>query len=620
MSVMKRIFHRPLADMLTALDPQGSAELVSRITDPSFTSMLAEREALRAVTYPEQERYSEKDHAHDLEARRAYHKAFNLQKALDKRLGVEKDIHAELVRNLFDEPAEHPLPVPVNAWAAGTHPSGSAEWLRARQPTVGGSDVGAIVRIDPEYGGSNYSGVRAGKLDRDPQTQEHTGAAARGDVWEPALVSALGVALKELGIPGELFINKTTYTNGVEHANLDGFLVNDEGDGAQVVAIAECKTSSFPAEWTETSIPSGYVLQTQHYMEFFGLYTAYLVVNIDDSFISVYEISLYDEIPASEWAAKAIIKWEQGLSAFQVNAEFKNGIPSYAASLRHSQVKEIVAELVRKWNSERAQPVQPTARRVFGRLSTWVDKWFLGLERGFVFLDLETSGMSPKSGHIIEIGAIRDDGAIFNELYGVHDTHVEWNGTGMVEVHQITVEDIAGKPVFIDDDAAIEALREFVGNRVIVAHNAMFEKRWLSEIFPDFDYADTMHLFSAVVESAPNNKMSSLVAWAGLDYVNAHRAFADAKMMKDAYDIMLKDFIETFYQVTNDLDDLANLQSLDEENPVPSRYSLEVFYTVRQAYRAALEEKGLSSVVELPETAVEEPDEDVDFEDREVIF
>lgn len=616
MFYMKRIFHRPLADMLTALQPVAAADLVSRITAPAFTDMIAEREALRQVTHAEQERYKAKPCVLDLEARRSYHKAFNRQKALDKRLGLEKDIHAEMVNGLFAEPAEHPLPVPANAWAAGTFPSGSSEWLRQRQPTVGGSDVGAVLRMDPEYGGSNYSDVRQSKLDRDPQTQDHVGAAARGDVWEPALVSALGVALADLGIPGELFINKTTYTNGDQHANLDGFLVED----GEVVAIAECKTSSFPAEWTESMIPYGYVLQTQHYMEFFGLELAYLVVNIDDMFISVYEISAYDTIPSSEWAAKAIAKEEWGMNVREVKEMFLDGIPSSLSELRYSQTKGIVTDLVKKWDRERALAPAAPRRNVF-KITTWVDKWFAGLEKGFVFLDLETSGMSPKSGHIIEIGAVRDDGATFDSLYGLHDEHIEWNGTGMVEIHRINVEDIAGKSVFIDDDAAIEALREFVGDRVIVAHNAMFEERWLSEIFPEFQYADTMHLFSALVQDSPNNKMSSLVAWAGLEYLNAHRAFADAKMMKEAFDIVLKDAIQRLYDLAQEVDTLAaTAVDYNPDEYYSARYSSTLLSQVTVENWARMTERGLTPEVNVNLVIEAEPEVDMDFEDREVIF
>lgn len=90
-----------------------------------------------------------------------------------------------------------------------------------------------------------------------------------------------------------------------------------------------------------------------------------------------------------------------------------------------------------------------------------------------------------------------------------------------------------GLPALIESPEEVQAIREFIGDSVLVAHNASFEDRWLSSIGVSVPYADTMKAFGIAAQDAevPDNRMSSLVQWAGFEYKDAHRAISDVLMM-----------------------------------------------------------------------------------------
>ncbi len=506
---MKRIYKAPLANVLP------DTELRARITHPSFTGRLLRRNDLRA-------RIADIDSKPDdsLELRRSRHEAQDAAKRIDHELNDIKNQHAALVANMFPEPLEHDIHV-EGGELVGHFPSGSAQWLKSRQPSVGGSDVGAIMKADPVWGVSNYYKVRDAHLEKEPENQDHNDAAGRGDTWEPALIALATEILGE-----QVFTNKDTIRKGLRHANLDGFTVDDSGE---VKDIIECKTSSFPDEWTDNSIPVGYALQTEHYMDFYGVDHAYLIVNVDDSMLYIYSINVDDEVEPSPEASK-ILEKEIGLYT--------------AGGYNYWNVRGYVEKVVDDWNFERLHPKRPRGRLVFSK--AWRDPWKKALEQGMVFLDIETTTFSPKTGHIIEIGAVRDDGAEFSEFFGVPDDHAAWNGTGASDVHRITLDMVDGLPVLLYSDEWIEKLKEFVGNRVVVAHNDGFEKRWLDFLGTHFDYADTMKAFSVFApKDTADNTMKSLTEAAGMEYVDAHRAINDTRMMKEAYERFLDEKVRS---------------------------------------------------------------------------
>jgi len=95
----------------------------------------------------------------------------------------------------------------------------------------------------------------------------------------------------------------------------------------------------------------------------------------------------------------------------------------------------------------------------------------------FVAADLETTGFSFKRGErIIEIGAVLvENGEATGEFHSLIKTGRRIS-RGARSVHGIGEEDLASAPPAA---AVIPAFREFVGERPLVAHNAVFDVSFL---------------------------------------------------------------------------------------------------------------------------------------------
>lgn len=177
-----------------------------------------------------------------------------------------------------------------------------------------------------------------------------------------------------------------------------------------------------------------------------------------------------------------------------------------------------------------------------------------------IYYDLETTGIDPSMGEIIQIGIIRTD-ANGNVLETINENFDMSNpeyrdklGTGPVEVHNLHPEDIRGNKKFSDPEVQ-ERIGKILNNPnyVSVAYNNSFEHSWLSTHLQGFwdthsedspesiknngpaqQSFDPMTLFQATVSERPNSKMEAFAEHTGIPYENAHNAYADADMMRRA--------------------------------------------------------------------------------------
>lgn len=398
---------------------------------------------------------------------------------------------------------------PEGVALVGEAETGTAQWLQMRQAYLGGSDVGAICRVG-NFGRSDYDQVRARKVEQNPQDQRHEGFPLIGDLWEPLLVC---IAQEVLRV--EMFTNKGTFSDGARHVNLDAFTLDQDGT---IDAVVECKTSSNPADWASDA-PAGYVLQVQHYMDVMGAKTGYIVANLNDSRLVVYRVDLTDTVPAGPDSVN------------QIGDRFS-----------YTDVKDYAFSLIEKWNHARKNAPEsahhPRARTTV--TDELVVSWGEALGRGMVFIDIETTTLNARTGHVLEMALVGDDGARMHLMFGVPDDHAYWNGTGEERVHGISLDDVAGHPVLLHSPDVHAKITEFMAGRVAVAHYARFEEAWLTEAGLMLDYADTRDAFSAWVDTdEPDNTMSSLCSWAGVPYQDAHRAMSDTLMMKAACERLL---------------------------------------------------------------------------------
>src|SRR4051812_37530728 len=157
----------------------------------------------------------------------------------------------------------------------------------------------------------------------------------------------------------------------------------------------------------------------------------------------------------------------------------------------------------------------------------------------FVVVDLETTGGSPHSCDITEIGAVKVRGG---EVLGEFQTLV--NPTSSIPpfiavLTGITDAMVAGAPRL---DQALPAFLEFSRGAVLVAHNAPFDLGFLRAgcdrlglEWPSYEHLDTARLARRVLhrDEAPNCKLSTLAQLFRAQTTPCHRALADAQATVD---------------------------------------------------------------------------------------
>jgi DNA polymerase-3 subunit epsilon len=164
----------------------------------------------------------------------------------------------------------------------------------------------------------------------------------------------------------------------------------------------------------------------------------------------------------------------------------------------------------------------------------------------FVVLDLETTGGSPATCGITEIGAVKVRGG---ERLGEFQTLVDPGVPIPPFISVLTgISDamVAGAPRL---GAALPAFLEFAHDAVLVAHNAPFDIGFLKAAcaatgrdWPDHRVLDTARLARQVVtrDEAPNCKLASLARLFRSGTVPDHRALTDARATVDVLHGMLE--------------------------------------------------------------------------------
>jgi DNA polymerase-3 subunit epsilon len=97
-----------------------------------------------------------------------------------------------------------------------------------------------------------------------------------------------------------------------------------------------------------------------------------------------------------------------------------------------------------------------------------------------IFLDTETTGLSPESGdRIIEIGCVEmDNRRLSGRTLHFYLNPERRNHEDAVKIHGLTDEFLADKPLFA---AVVDELLEFVEGAEIIIHNAGFDVGFLNE-------------------------------------------------------------------------------------------------------------------------------------------
>ena len=130
------------------------------------------------------------------------------------------------------------------------------------------------------------------------------------------------------------------------------------------------------------------------------------------------------------------------------------------------------------------------------------------LKGTYVVFDLETTGFSSVKDKIIEIGAVKVENGEITDKYSTFVNPKIPIPFRITQLTSITDEMVMNAP---DIEVILPQFLEFVGDAVLVAHNASFDVSFIEEncrnqgVEPDFTSVDTVGLARVLLPTLPDN-------------------------------------------------------------------------------------------------------------------
>lgn len=219
-----------------------------------------------------------------------------------------------------------------------------------------------------------------------------------------------------------------------------------------------------------------------------------------------------------------------------------------------------------------------------------------------IFLDTETTGLSPSQGHrIIEIAAVE---AINRRLTKNH-FHVYLNpdreiDQGAQEVHGITLEFLQDKPRFAD---MVDDFLQFVADAELIIHNAPFDIGFLNAELGRIDRPDVESVCNGVIDTlkmakdsrpGQRNNLDALCRHFGIDNSRRtlHGALLDAELLADVYMAMTRGQESLMMDLLEDVASGMEFNAAASGKPLPVIEADAVELAAHEEYLAALEKSG----------------------------
>ena len=187
----------------------------------------------------------------------------------------------------------------------------------------------------------------------------------------------------------------------------------------------------------------------------------------------------------------------------------------------------------------------------------------------FVVFDIETTGLRASHDAITEIGAVKICG---RKEVGRFETfvnpqrHIPENITELTGITDDMVKDAE------TIDEVIKKFYDFVGDAVLVAHNASFDTSFIKQAASvnglefKFTYLDTLELARCTVSGIKNYKLDTLTKHFGVKLVNHHRACDDAAATAEVFlkllELLDERGVDNIDQINTALAGKADIKSL----------------------------------------------------------
>ena len=176
------------------------------------------------------------------------------------------------------------------------------------------------------------------------------------------------------------------------------------------------------------------------------------------------------------------------------------------------------------------------------------------IKNNYCVIDIETTGLDNRTDAIIEVAAIKFD------LEGIFETYQSFVNPGkqippfISELTGIFDKDVLLAPEF---NSIIPALKEFIGDSVLIGHNVGFDIGFLREFGFNFEgiLFDTLDLSYVIYPTQLDYSLTGLSLFLELDISNSHRAMADCENTMNLFLNLLRSIkslkLQTFVQINN---------------------------------------------------------------------
>ncbi|MFC1640955.1 exonuclease domain-containing protein [Patescibacteria group bacterium] len=169
-----------------------------------------------------------------------------------------------------------------------------------------------------------------------------------------------------------------------------------------------------------------------------------------------------------------------------------------------------------------------------------------------ITLDLETTGLDPEKGRILEVAAVKFRAGKEIDTFQTLVNPKQKIPFIVTDITGITDEDVVGAPNIED---VIPELTEFVGSAPIVGHNIMFDLHFLKKAHFEAkgQVFDTWRLSTFIYRDMKSHSLENIARNLKLKIDTTHRAYDDAALAG-----------RLFYRATDDISKTYTKKNLEE--------------------------------------------------------
>lgn len=191
----------------------------------------------------------------------------------------------------------------------------------------------------------------------------------------------------------------------------------------------------------------------------------------------------------------------------------------------------------------------------------------------YIAFDLETTGLSTHYDAIIEFGAVKVENGTQVDKLQMFINPLRKLDKFIIDKTNITDEMLIGAPTIAE---AMPRILEFIGDNILVAHNATFDYGFLNQNLEELGLplltnpvVDTLDLSRCLVPESKHFNLGAIARKFNIGYneETAHRADYDAMVLSDVYEVLLNKCREKDIRLHSELNSLTPSEAYKSAHP-----------------------------------------------------